>query len=88
MTTASPTILNEELAAERIGSTVRKVRQWIRSGKIPGRILPDGSVLTTAEALAVWVDGGKLEEQETTAPRKRRGLNTASKAELAAVGMA
>ena len=54
---ASNSILNGDRAAELLGTTERRVRTWVAKGLLPGRILPDGSVVVSSAILTQWVEG-------------------------------
>jgi hypothetical protein len=56
---ASNSILNGDRAAELLGTTERRVRSWVAKGTLPGRVLPDGSVVVTYAALTEWVESGR-----------------------------
>jgi helix-turn-helix protein len=59
----SPTpILNDERAAEMLGTTTRRVRAWVRRGDLPGRVLPDGTVVVVLADLLKWVEAGSARE--------------------------
>lgn len=49
-------ILNDERAAEMLGTTARRVRAWVNSGKLPGRKLPDGAVVVILRELVRWIE--------------------------------
>jgi predicted site-specific integrase-resolvase len=49
------TILNDDRAAEILGTTPRRVRAWVRHGKIPGHFLPNGSAVIVLADLLRWL---------------------------------
>jgi hypothetical protein len=55
-----PTILTEQLAAELLGTTVRRVRAWVRAGALPGATLPDGAVVVRLADLETWVESRRV----------------------------
>jgi hypothetical protein len=51
----SSSILTDERAAVILGTTARRVRTWVRRGLLPGRELPDGSIVIALTDLQRWV---------------------------------
>lgn len=54
----NPPVLSDDAAAELLGVTVRQFRRWVRAGELPGRTLPDGSIVVSADELRRWAEAG------------------------------
>jgi len=57
----SSRILNDERAAEILGTTARRVRSWVRRRILPGNVLPDGNVAIILADLVGWIQKGPSE---------------------------
>jgi predicted site-specific integrase-resolvase len=57
MTAASQEpFLNEVEASVKLGVKVTRLRKWIKSGAMPGRVLPDGKeVVVLKDDLNEWI---------------------------------
>jgi len=53
--TLLPTLITDLQLAHRIGIAAPTLRRWARRGLIPGRILPDGSVLFDPVDVLEWL---------------------------------
>lgn len=61
MSETLPTLLSAKDVAERLGVTERSVRRWAQEGQLPHLKLAGTVLRFDADAVARWVDDGRVE---------------------------
>lgn len=49
-------LLTAKEVAERLSLAPKTVREWLRLGKIPGTVLPDGSMRFSEKIIDSWLE--------------------------------
>lgn len=57
-------LLTAQQVADILGVKPRTVREWLRAGKIPGTILPDGGMRFNQQVIESWLDKRTIKRQK------------------------